>query len=790
MRKTEDFNKGWKFILDDNDKYAAAAFDDGQWQDVLLPHDWSLEYELKEDALTGGGGGFVRAGTGWYRKKFNITDFTNEEVFILFEGAYMSSTVYLNGDEVITHHYGYTPFSANITKQLVPGENVIAVRVDNSHQPNSRWYTGSGIYRNVSLIRTGKVHFDLWGLQYDTNGIYHNENKATLELRATLVNDSPKAVYTGVRHTLYDNMGNVAAEASAGVYINPGEKAQCATRPEITSPVLWSDKNPYLYKLVSTVVVDNESVDTLMVNVGIRTATFDCDKGFLLNGESVKIKGMCLHHDCGITGAVGYREVWYRRLKKLKDMGCNGIRCAHNPPDVQFLDLCDELGFLVMDEIFDEWMLGKNKNHNYFSENFTYGYSQFFKNNAREDLIKMIRRDYNHPSVILWSVGNEIPEQSSRDGVEIVKYLQDICHSEDTTRMVTSACDNIASVPVWSATEDFLNTLDVVGYNYVGRWRNRAETFYEEDRKLHPSWRMIGSENPSVGGVRGNYDNTGRFSYENQTLGNEALWRFTLTHDYVAGDYLWTGIDYLGETRWPKRGFGSAPIDTAGFEKDAYYYFKSIWNDEEITLHILPHWNWQGEEGEFKSVICYTNCDEVKLYINGRLVGTRGYACPRIGAQKNWYEGMSNRRTTNDLHLAFDVPYESGEIKAVGYINGEIVAEKTVRTNCEPKKLVAFSDTEKVKANGLVQIEIGVLDANEEPHLTASPSVKVKIDGNAHLVGMDAGDLSDLSLYSLPERKMLAGKLFAIVMADGKGDVNVSFEAEGMDSACVKFTVE
>lgn len=354
--------------------------------------------------------------------------------------------------------------------------------------------------------------------------------------------------------------------------------------------------------------------------------------------------------------------------------------------------------------------------------------------------------------------------------------------------MVTSACDNIASVPAWSATEEFLNALDVVGYNYVGRWRNRAETFYEEDRVLHPSWRMIGSENPSVGGIRGKYKENGvAIPLEARTLVNEALWRFTLTHDYVAGDYLWTGIDYLGETRWPFRGAPFAPIDTAAFEKDSFYYFRSIWNEEDITLHILPHWNWQGDEGEFKQVICYTNCDEVKLYINGRMVATRGYACPRMGARKNWNDPVNRHATTNDLHLTFDVPYEPGELVAEGYKDGELVARKVVKTTGEAAKLAAnvWKKPEKICAGNILQVELSAVDGEGLEVPDAAPMVRVKIEGPAHLIGMDAGDLGDLSLYSLSERKMFAGKLLAVLMADGEGEIKVTFEAAGLESATV-----
>ncbi len=792
MREEMDFNENWLFLPGDCEEYAKPDHGEDAWRVLNLPHDWSTEYVPKEDAATGGGGGYTTAGAGWYRRHFRMEELREgEKVFLYFEGVYMDAGIYLNGKKIGWHGYGYGSFEVDLTKELKQGENVVAVRVDNSRQPNSRWYSGSGITRNVRLIRTGSIHMDTWGVRCDTNGIYPEQEQASLQIRALVKNDSVEPVHVGIGHALFDREGNQVCTSGTTLYLNPGETVDSMVRPAVDRPHLWTDEDPYLYTLVSTVTKDDVPLDEVKSRIGVRTAVFDCDKGFLLNGQTVKIKGMCLHHDCGMTGAVSSREIWERRLRALKEMGCNGVRCAHNPPDPILLDICDEMGFLVMDEIFDEWMLTKHKINNYYSQNFAYGSSQFFGRYAREELTAMLRRDYNHPSVILWSIGNEIPEQSSLDGVKILNFLQDICHGEDSSRMVTSACDNIAAIESNRTLREFENALDVVGYNYTGRWRERAETFYEEDRAAYPKRRIIGSENPSVGGRRGDYTDHGAFgSYVNATMSHEALWRYTVSHDFVAGDYLWTGIDYLGETRWPSRGAAFGPLDTAGFPKDSYYYFRSIWNRKETTLHLLPHWNWPGEEGVFKQVVCYTNCEKVALYLNGRLVGTRGYECPRYGAEKAWNDSWGKYITTNDLHLVWDVPYARGELRAEGYRNGELGAVELVKTTNAPAALVVKPDRDILGRRRLAQIELSVEDADGTFVPDASMEVFCEIDGPAHLVGMDSGDLLDLSLYSSPKRKMLAGRLLAVICGDACGEVEVTFRAQGLPEKKIALKVE
>lgn len=801
MRKTLCFNNDWRFHLGDDSVLGNEAID---WSPVTLPHDWSVNYPLDENNATGGGGGFAVTGIGWYQKTFDVPqEILDKKVELRFDGVYMDSTVYLNGERIGGWEYGYSSFFINLTGKVKAKNNQLYVRVDNSCQPNSRWYSGSGIYRDVYLVITDFVHVAHYGVFAHTalptyNGMQpfaNLKNSAGLNIRTEIDNETDEVKRIGVHHILLDADGQQVLTAGAAIQLKPHESGTCVVAPAVSNPNLWTVENPYLYTL-HTIIEDNSTVmDEVDTRIGIRTATFDCDKGFLLNGERVKIKGMCLHHDCGLTGAVGYRETWIRRLTMLKDMGCNGIRCAHNPPSPEFLDLCDEMGFLVMDEAFDEWMLTKDKKNNFYSQQLAYGYSQHFSNHWQDDLGGMLRRDRNHPSVVLWSIGNEIPEQSSIVGVELAKALVDLCHKMDPTRMVTSACDCVAA-STNTTLREFEEALDVVGYNYVDRWRERAETQYDEDRKLFPKRCFIGSENSSAGGERGIYElREGLFpertEYKILTHHHEWLWRYMVSRDFVAGDYLWTGVDYLGECRWPRRGSSSAPIDTAGYPKDTYYYFRSIWNTEDTTLHIVPHWNWNGKEGEYMQVVVYTNCDQVDLYVNDKKVGTKACGAPYFGATKLWNDRPKKNTTTHDLHLSFDVMYEPGTLRAVGYKDGEVVVEKVVTTTGEPVALKAIADRTVMKVNGVAHIDISTVDSQGRHVPTATPMIGCEIvSGPARFVGMDGGDMCDLTVYNEGERRMFSGKLLAMIYADAPGEIVVKISSEDMEPVYVNVKAE
>ncbi|MCE5343331.1 MAG: DUF4982 domain-containing protein, partial [Eubacteriales bacterium] len=794
------FNHDWLFCLDDDTAFASPGLEDTLWRRLTLPHDWSAEACIDEANPAGSGGGYARTGIGWYRRHFAFTpEMVGKVVRVTFDGIYMDADVYLNGQRFGGCGYGYSSFFVDLASGLRSGDNLLAVRVNNSLQPNSRWYTGSGIYRNVWLEVLEPVHLRQWGIFAMTSQLYADGETplAKLLINTEVDNDSHTRGHAEVHHTLLDAQGQVVCTAGTAVQLDANASGAVMATPLVKSPRLWTAETPYLYTLRTEVSVENRTVDTAELRIGIRTATFDCDRGFLLNAQPVKIKGMCVHHDCGVTGAVGFRETWERRLKLMKDMGCNGIRCAHNPPAPELLELCDELGLLVMDEIFDEWMLTKDKIHNYYSQALAYGSSQFFSRDAEKDLMTMLHRDRSHPSVILWSIGNEIPEQATVEGEKLLHFLQDICHREDPSRMVISACDNIVAAAPATALRAFENALDVVGYNYVARWRNRAETLYDEDRSLYPGRRMLGSENPSAGGARGDYtllnakNTIFRKDYLHVTLDHEFLWRYTMSRDFVAGDYLWTGIDYLGESEWPSKGAASGPIDTAGFPKDTFYYFRSLWNTGATTLHLLPHWNWPGEEGRFKQVVCYTNCEEVKLYLNGRFVGTKGYDCPNVGAQKSWDDRAKwTNPTTHDLHLAWDVPYEPGELKAEGYLGGKLIATETVRTTGKAAQLRACADCAALAVDGVAHITLSVLDSVGQLVPDACFPVRCTVAGAGKLIGMDNGDMLDLTPWPSQERRVSNGLLMAMVRAEGPGSVTATFVSEGMEAAVVTLCVQ
>lgn len=797
VRQTVNINAEWKFRLGDDAAFAGEDFDDSPWESKTLPHDWSVEYPVAQKEAAGGGGGYAVTGIGWYRKVLSIpAEARGRRLALLFDGVFMDSTVYLNGVKIGGRPYGYSQFVLDITGRTREGENTLAVRVNNSQQPNSRWYTGSGIYRDVWLLITDTIHIKQNGVFAAVNGLYDSNTKARLQIQTWVENGGGEPVDVGVLHRVLDAEGREAARDASALRIEGGAVSRAMVMPTIQDPHLWSVEDPYLYRLESSISRDGKIIDRISTRIGIRTAAFDSDKGFLLNGEQVKIKGVCVHHDGGLCGAAFYRETWERRLRTLKDMGCNGIRCAHNPPAPEFLDLCDEMGFLVMDEAFDEWLLAKFKSAEYgYTSDFAYGYSQFFAAESEGDLITMLRRDRCHPSVVLWSIGNEIPEQSALEGVPILQRLQEICHQEDPTRLVCSALDNLAAPEAFRTREAFECALDAAGYNYTGRWGIRAETLYDEDRKKFPARRIIGSENPSAGGIRGNYEKQGpgffRVSYDRATLNHEFLWRYTASRDFVAGDYLWTGIDYLGEARWPMKAAASGAVDTAGFPKDTFYYFRSIWNKNDTTLHILPHWNWKGREGQFITVIGYTDCDDVSLYLNGRLVGTKGYDFPNVGALGAWNVRAKNTSpTTHDLHLSWDVPYEPGELRAVGRKDGKEAAECVIRTTGGPVKITAAADRQKLRPHGIAHIELAAQDGAGLLVPDADALVTVKVKGAAALLGLDNGNPGDLNLFGSPQRKLLAGRLLCVIRGTAQGEAELAVSAEGLEGTTLRFLVE
>jgi len=541
---------------------------------------------------------------------------------------------------------------------------------------------------------------------------------------------------------------------------------------------------PRLYTLRSSVQVNGKLVDEYDTPFGVREAVFDADRGFLLNGRRLKINGVCIHHEAGSVGAAVPERVWERRLELLREMGCNAIRTSHNPPAPELLDMCDRMGFLVMNEAFDEWRVGKGQIG-------PYGYALYFDEWHERDVTDFVRRDRNHPCIALWSAGNEIPDQTHPGGIETVRELVKLFHREDPTRPVTSACDQIAAEPK-AAPAEFLEMLDVVGYNYVDRWRDRREKYYSIDRHAYPQRRFIGTESSGMGGVRGDYGwlfsdaAPGLFGFRSSSaLDTEQLWKFVRTYDYVAGDFMWTGIDYLGEARWPSRSSSAGVLDTCGFKKDGFYFYQSQWTEKPL-LHLFPHWNWKGREGQFVPVMCYTNCDTVELFLNERPVGKKGFEFPRLGMEKKYgtYPARARAlRTTQDLHLTWDVPYEPGTLKAVGMKDGKAVIETEVTTTGDPAAIVLTGDRDSIKADrrDVVHVIAQIVDDRGRVAPDADNEIVFELQGEGKLIGVDNGDPRSHEDFKANRRRSFHGLCLAIVQSTARsGEIRITASSPGL----------
>jgi beta-galactosidase len=653
-------------------------------------------------------------------------------------------------------------------------------------------------------VETARTHFAKWGVFNST--MHLTEKEAAIRVKSELENDDNRDKQLTLSHTIIDADGNIVARAEQRVGIAAGSRGTDEQTINVPDPVLWNLDNPYLYTLRSTLTEGKRLVDEVDNVLGIRTIEYPLDKGFLLNGQQVKMKGVNLHHDGGAVGAAVPERVWERRLEILKSGGCNAIRTAHNPPAPEFLDLCDRMGLLVMDEAFDQWINGKNKED----------YHLYFREWHERDLTAMVARDRNHPSVVMWSIGNEIRDQRSAEGPGAAAEMIAICHRLDDTRLVTSGNDEIASNSPTSP--EFLAAFenDIIGYNYPDRWRTRREVVYAIDKAAYPNRRVVATESTGLGGPRRQYQWPGtmpppqlgagadgfspqqqqqpRFRRRNRGLISsemidvEQRWRFTTAYDYVIGDFMWTGIDYYGESGWPSRGSQSGYLDNCGFPKDGYWFFKSIWSQEPV-LHLLPHWNWEGHEGQIMQVACFTNCEEVELFVNGKSYGKKATEFPRRGVNPSWasYDPGKHFATTADLHLTWDVEYQPGEIKVVGKRDGQTF-EDVIRTASVPAQLRATVDRPSFRAipSDVAHVTIEVLDKDGNLCPLADNQVRFSVKGG-RLIGVESGNMTDLSSVLASERKAWSGKCLAIVAADHPGPVIVTAQAVGMPASTVTF---
>jgi beta-galactosidase len=795
-RIRESFDLAWKFRKGDVPGAQSPNVSESDWRALDLPHDWSIEGPFDEKEPSSGTGGYLPTGIGWYRKHFHLPDsYKDKKLTIEFDGVYENSEVWINGQLLGKRPYGYVPFFYDITPHVKFGrENVIAVKADNSHQTNCRWYSGSGIYRHTWLLATNKIHVAHWGTFVSSERV--SKDGATVRVRTRIQNEGASAVQCTLNTSIFDRDGTVVQAAEAKQSVGAGADYEFVQQIGVTNPHLWSVTDPFVYTVRSTVRAPNQVVDEYETPLGIREAIFDADKGFVLNGERVKLNGVCLHHDGGSVGAAVPERIWERRLEILKEMGCNAIRTSHNPYAAEFLDLCDRMGFLVMDEAFDEWKVPKGQ----IGPN---GYSRYFDEWYERDVQSFVRRDRNHPSVVLWSAGNEIGDQENPQGSQTLAKLLKVFHTEDPTRLVTAGCDHIESEPPSNtARPEFLALLDVVGYNYVDRWRDRREKYYSIDRQAFPHRRVVGTESEGMGSVRGAYPDlfpassapTGFFQLlRGRNIDVEQLWKFVSTNDYVAGDFMWTGIDHLGEARWPNKGSSSGVIDTCGFKKDGFYFYQSQWIDKPV-LHVFPHWNWKGKEGQIIPVTCYTNCDTVELFLNGRSLGVKGYAFPRLGMQGrygNYPERARVLRTTGDLHLSWDVAYEPGTLKAVGVRQGKPATTVEVVTTGEPAAIELSADRQTIPAHrtGIVHLTTQILDGQGRLVPMADNMVSFAVEGDGMLIGVDNGDPASHESYQSRSRKAFNGMCLAIVRSNGRaGRIRVTATSPSLKSASVNVT--
>ncbi len=789
QRLLMDFN--WKFSQTDTAGADKASFNDKEWRTLNLPHDWSIENEFVKDAPTRGGGGYLPTGIGWYRKHFMLPKSAmSKNIWIEFEGVYQNSDVWINGHHLGHYPSGYMSFYYDLTPFIKKGENIITVRVDNSLQPNTRYYSGSGIYRNVWLNMANPLHVAHWGT-YITTPVADSAS-ARVKVKTKIENNNSSAKDGILRSIIVDTNGMEIAHTESPFSLAAKNSIEIEQSVTVNSPSLWSLEMPAMYSLETVILVSGNAIDKESTPFGIRDIKYDVDKGFLLNGKHVKMNGVCLHHDAGSVGAAVPIAMWVRRLKILKNMGCNAIRTSHNPVAPEFLDLCDKMGFLVMDEIFDEWKSAKVK----------YGISKYFDEWSQHDVVEFVRRDRNHPSVVMWSAGNEIGEQKQPKGYEVLRPLIEAFHKEDPTRPVTTGNDNIAA-DNGSTTLPFLEMLDIVGYNYVDRWHNRRELYYSIDRHDHPNWKMVGTESTSNSGIRGNYYGGGyrgidstliRPANMSTVIRVEQLWKFVSLHDYVIGDFMWTGFDYLGEAWWPSKNASAGVIDMCGFPKDGYYFYQSQWTSKPM-IHLFPHWNWKGHEGQIMQVMAYTNCDSVELFLNGKSYGIKSLEFPRQGNSGGWnsYATPLVYATTADLHLMWDVPYEPGTLKAVGRKGGKIVYEEEIHTAGAPAAIRLSVDRNTIDADerDVAHVKIEVVDKNGYVVPDANEPVQIIVGGDGKLIGLDNGNPVDHTSMKSDNRNTFNGLALAVVQSSNKpGKIQVRANSSSLKNASIEITTE
>jgi hypothetical protein len=745
------FNERWQFHLGDDAKVKATAIDsegpdynDDSWRMLDLPHDWSIEgeFDMKLASCTA----FLPCGTGWYRKEFTIpADAKDKLVSIRFDGVMNHATVWCNGKQVGERPYGYSSFTCDLTPAIRFGEkNVIAVRVNHEQYADSRWYAGSGIYRNVYLNVNPKVHLDALATYVSTRKI--TSDAAELEIGMAAENNSPGEAEVVLSASIVNERGQTVNGICRPGTVRPGGQKRIADVARIPLPALWSPDHPAIYHVRAQMQFNDKDVDQYEIPFGIRTSAFDPAKGFSLNGKPMKLKGVCLHHDAGALGAAVPIQVWERRLRLLKEAGCNAIRCSHNPPAPEFLDLCDRMGFLVMDEAFDEWTRGKKKwitGHN-VGEWGTDGYHSDFGQWSDRDIRDMVLRDRNHPSIILWSIGNEIDYQNdpcppnSTELPPIAERLIKDVKAVDTTRPVTAACAS-------PETNLYKKLLDVEGYNYM-------ERLYAGDHALHPNRVIYGSENSHA----------------------PAAWRSVAENDFIAGQFLWTGVDFLGEAGlWPSHASNAGLLDLAGFPKPQYYLRKSLWTDAPMVyLSTTGPGRRRFRQGPTaRSVWCYTNCDSVELFHDGNSLGNKPLPAERV--------------------ITWPLEFTSGVLKAVGIKGGKQVTYELKKAGAAVK-LVLHSDVQKLAADcrDVAQIEVNVTDKYGTRVPDNANVISCDIAGPARIIGIENGNTFSPERYDRTWRTAFQGRLIIYVQSlKTPGEAKLTVSCTGLEGAAITLPI-
>jgi beta-galactosidase len=757
------FDSNWMFHLGEVQGAENPAFDDSAWRKLDVPHDWAIE--LPFDKSTPTSSGFLPGGVGWYRKTFALPAETKDKlVFIEFDGVYMDATFWLNGHKLGNHPYGYTGFQYDLTPFTNFGDkqNTLAVRVE-VKQPCSRWYSGAGIYRHVWLKVVEPIHIAHWGTYVTTPEI--NKDFAKIHIRTHVLNQTTGTQDINLETIIVDRDGKTVAEANSLRTVTGNSEYEYVQFVKISKPYLWSPDNPYLYKVILVVKSGGKTIDKAVTPLGVRSIYFDPDKGLLLNGRNIRLNGVCMHHDMGPLGAAVNRRAIERQLEIMKAMGCNAIRTSHNPPAPELLDLCDSMGFMVMAEVFDEWKQSKTE----------FGYGRFFDEWAEKDILSLIHRDRNHPSIIIWSVGNEIEEQKSKDAEQTAGHLVDIFHREDPTRSVTSGCNS----PDAAIKSRFVASLDVMGFNYCYQQ-------YPTVHKQFPDWPLIASETSSALSSRGVY----YFAEGKPIKGKDAVhpdmqcnsydvdhpfWGYPAetsllamkNNPYVAGEFVWTGFDYIGEPTpydWPARSSYFGIVDLCGFPKDRYYLYQSRWGDKPV-VHILPHWNWQGREGEIIPVWCYSNADSVKLFLNEKSLGSKSF------------------KDIGELHLTWEVPYRPGTLKAVATKDGKVFCTTKVKTAGNPAGIVLSADRSTINADGadLSFITAKIVDAEGTHVPNASDLISFNIEGPGKLIAVCNGNPLNHESFQAKQHSAFNGLCLVIIQSENRaGNISITATAKGL----------